>query len=119
MRPDYIMLIYNPVTLYEFSSYYLPRALLHLCYDQAAIDSAAHKMMREIKFYSYPEYSEYLSIAKKSNRSIDDVLYDNVLFLFRTNPEDFFGELSDNQLPVSRNKNLARIRKNAIFARSK
>ena len=119
MRPDYIMLIYNPVTLYEFSSYYLPRALLHLCYDQAAIDSAAHKMMREIKFYGYPEYSEYLSIAKKSNRSIDDVLYDNVLFMFRTNPEVFFGELSDDQLPVSRNKNLARIRKNAIFARSK
>ena len=75
--------------------------------------------MREIKFYGYPEYSEYLAIAKKSNRSIDDVLYDNVLFMFRTNPEEFFGELSNDQLPASRNKNLARIRKNAIFARSK
>lgn len=119
MRPDYIMLIYNPVTLYEFSSYFLPRALLHLCYDQATIDSAAHKMMKEIKFYGYPEYPEYLKVAQESNRSIDDVLYDNVLYMFRTDPEHFFGELSDDQLPVSRNKDLARIRKNAIFARSK
>ena len=119
MRPDYIMLIYNPATLYEFSSYYLPRALLHLCYDQATIDSVARKMMREIKFYGYPEYSEYLSIAKKSNRSIEDVLYDNVLYMFRTDPEHFFDELKGDRLPVSRNKNLARIRKNAIFARSK
>ena len=119
MRPDYIMLIYNPVTLYEFSSYYLPRALLHLCYDQATIDSVAHKRMREIKFYGYPEYSEYLEIAQKSNRSIEDVLYDNVLYMFRTDPEHFFDELKDDRLPVSRNKDLARIRKNAIFARSK
>ena len=119
MRPDYIMLIYNPVTLYEFSSYFLPRALLHLCYDQTVIDSAAHKMMKEIKFYGYPDYPEFLKVAQKSNRSIDEVLYDNVIYMFRTDPEHFFGELSDDQLPVSRNKDLARIRKNAIFARSK
>ena len=119
MRPDYIMLIYNPVTLYEFSSYFLPRALLHLCYDQTVIDSAAHKMMKEIKFYGYPDYPEFLKVAQKSNRSIDEVLYDNVIYMFRTDPEHFFGELSGDQLPVSRNKDLTRIRKNSIFARSK
>ncbi len=110
MRPDYIMLIYNPVTLYEFSSYYLPRALLHLCYDQAAIDSVARRTMRKIKFYDYHDYSYYLEVAKKSNRSIEEVLYDNVLYLFRTEPEKYFKELEGNKMPYSRNKDLKAIR---------
>ena len=118
MRPDYIMLIYNTWTLYEFSSYFLPKALLHLCYDEATIDSVANRLVQALK--TDPAfYAEVCEVAKNKQTSVEQVMYEDAIYIINTNPEEYFEELKGTQLPVSRNKDLMRIRKNSIFARSK
>ena len=119
MRHDYIMLIYNPLTLYEFSSYFLPRALLHLCYDKTSIDSMARDLVKTISLYNQPLYYEAKQVAEKTKKSLEDVLYDDALYLLRIEPEKYFKDLDGNKLPSTRNKNLKAIRNNCTFAPSK
>ena len=119
MRPDYIMFIYNPLTLYEFSSYFLPRALLHLCYDKTSIDSMARDLVKTITLYNQPLYYEARQVAKKTKKSLEDVLYDDALYLLRIEPEKYFKDLDGNKLPSHRNKDLKAIRNNCTFALSK
>jgi hypothetical protein len=111
MRPDYIMLIYNPCTMYEFGSYFLPRALLHLCYDSTTIDSMALDLVETITLYDKPLYNKTLQRAEESGQSIDKMLYDNALYLLRTEPEKYFKELKGSRMPVSRNRDLKAYRK--------
>ena len=109
MRPDYIMLVYSPVTLYEFSSFFLPRALLHLCYDKVAIDSAANCLVKTFK--SNPKFcAEMAEVAKERHVSMEQIMYENACYMLRTDPEVYFEELQGDKLPVSRNKDLMPIR---------
>ena len=118
MRTDYIMLNYGPTQLYELGSRFLPRALLHLCYDKAAIDSAATRLIENIK--SDPErYAEIKKDANNNHENIEQALYNIALYLISENPENYFEDLQGEKMPVSRNKDLTVIRKNTIFARSK
>ena len=119
MRSDYIMLIYNPLTLYEFSSYFLPRALLHLCYDKTAIDSMARDLVEAITLHNPSFYNEAQQVAEKTKQRLEDVLYDDALYMLRIEPEKYFRDLDGNKLPATRNKNLKSIRNNCTFALSK
>ena len=116
MRPDYIMLIYNPVTMYEFSSYFLPRALLHLCFDRAAIDSLALDLVQSITRHNPTLYKKAQMVAKNTNQRLEDVLYGDALYLLRTDPELYINELKGDTLPTLRNKDLDSIRNNRTFA---
>ena len=118
MRHDYIMLIYSTVTLYEFSSYFLPRALLHLCYDEDTIDSVAREFVETTIQHNPKLYNEALQVAEKTQRSVEDVLYDDALYLFRIEPEKYFRELRGDKLPTSRNKDLKAIRESFTSAPS-
>lgn len=118
MRHDYIMLIYNTVTLYEFSHKFLPRALLHLCYDKAAIDSMALNITDSISLYHPEQYREALQMAKETKQNVDVVLHKKALDLLCTEPEKYFKELEGNKLPTHRNKDLKAIRNNCTFALS-
>lgn len=118
MQTDYIMLNYGALQLYLLGSRFLSRALLHLCYDKATIDSAINRLSEKLK--SDPKlYAEIVASAKSSQKSIEQALYENAHYMIQENPEKYFDELKGDKMPVSRNKNLARIRKNTIFARSK
>lgn len=119
MTPDYIMLIFNPTTLYKFSCYYLPRALLHLCYDKSAIDSVALDFVQNITLYDSTWYRHAVETAEKTNQSVKDVLYGEALYMFRTEPEKFFKELDGDKMPSSRNKDLKAIRNNIRLAPSR
>ncbi len=118
MKPDYIMLIFNPTTLYKFSCYYLPRALLHLCYDKTVIDSLALDFSETIKLYKPTWYKTALEKAKETHQRVEDVLYEDALYMFRTEPEQYFKELEGSKMPTSRNKDLKAIRNKCIFAPS-
>lgn len=110
MRTDYIMLNYGTVSLYEFGSRFLSRALLHLCYDRASIDSAANRLIEDIK--SIPEwYAEFEKDAETSHKSIEQVLYEDAHYLIEENPEKYIEDLRGERLPVSRNTSLKAIRK--------
>lgn len=118
MKTDYIMLIYGTTQLYELGSHFLSKALLHLCYDKATIDSAAHQLIQTFK--SDPKFSaEINKTAKDRQISEEQVMYEDAIYMINENPEAYFEELRGEKMPVSRNKYLARIRKNTIFARSK
>lgn len=118
MKTDYIMLIYGTTQLYELGSHFLPKALLHLCYDKAAIDSTAHRLVE--RFKSDPKFcAEINKTAKERQISEEQVMYEDAIYMINENPEAYFEELRGEKMPVSRNKSLARIRKNSIFARSK
>ena len=107
MRNDYIMLSYGSCALYRLGSYFLPKALVYLCYDQSTIDSVAEDII--LSFKNDPkEYAVMLEIAKEQNKSVDRVMYDNAIYMITMNPENYFEELKGNQLPVSRNKDLKR-----------
>ena len=110
MRTDYIMLNYGPTQLYELGSRFLSRALLHLCYDKTAIDSAAHRLIKHIK--SDPEWYSKIKKDVESNReNLDQALYNLSLYLIHENPENYFDDLQGERMPVSRNKDLPAIRK--------
>lgn len=107
MRNDYIMLSYGPYALYRLGSYFLPKALVYLCYDQSTIDSVADGLIQYFK--NDPKlYDEMLEMAKEQNRSVDRVMYDNAVCRITIEPEQYFEELRGNKLPVSRNKDLKR-----------
>jgi hypothetical protein len=110
MRTDYIMLTYSTTQLYDLGSKFLSRALLHLCYDKAAIESAAHCLVSSIR--SNPKlYAKILEYAKESQKNLEEVLYGDAVYLLLENPEEYFEDLKGNHLPVSRNKDLVSIRK--------
>lgn len=109
MRNDYIMLMYNTVTLYQFSNSFLSSALLHLCYDKATIDSMARNLGENLS-HNPKQYNEALQVAKKTKRSVKDVLYDKALELLQTEPEKYTKELEGNKMPTSRNRDLRAIR---------
>lgn len=109
MRNDYIMLSYGPYALYRLGSYFLPKALVYLCYDQSTIDSVADGLIQYFK--NDPKlYDEMLEMAKEQNRSVDRVMYDNAVYRITIEPEQYFEELRGNKLPVSRNKDLKRMK---------
>lgn len=109
MRNDYIMLSYGPYALYRLGSYFLPKALVYLCYDQSTIDSVADGLIQYFK--NDPKlYDEMLEMAKEQNRSVDRVMYDNAVHRITIEPEQYFEELRGNKLPVSRNKDLKRMK---------
>ncbi len=110
MRTDYIMLNYGTLQLYELGSQILPYALLHLCYDKATIDSLAHDVMETIKNYNPTLYEECVRSSKINGKSVEQNLYDNAVYLLRTEPETYLKELQGEQLPTSRNKDLKAIR---------
>lgn len=120
MSADYIMLNYGTLQLYELGSQFLPNALVRLCFDKEATDSIARKVMKIIE--ANPEWhAETVRSAKARNISVEQALYENALYLIRTEPEKYIDELSGDKLPVSRNKNLIKLRaeKKRTFAYSK
>lgn len=109
MRNDYIMLTYGSCALYRLGSFFLPKALLYLCYDQSTIDSVADGIIEYFK--NDPKvYAEMLELAKEQNKSVDQIMYDNAVYMITMNPENYFEDLKGEQLPVSRNKDLKRIK---------
>ena len=110
MRADYIMLNYGTAQLYELGSRFLPKALLHLCYDKAAIDSAIYKLTERIK-RDPGFYAEVKDVAKRSGKSVEQVLYEDAHYLIHENPEEYFEALRGERLPAVRNKDLPALRK--------
>ena len=110
MRHDYIMLIYNPVSLYEFSSRFLSKALLHLCYDKSTIDSMTRDLMETIRLHIPSVYEKALLLAEKNNQSVEEALYNEASYMICSEPERYFKELEGNRLPTARNKDLRAIR---------
>lgn len=110
MQNDYIMLIYNPVTLYEFSSRFLSKVLVSLCYDKTTIDSMVREIVETITLYNPDLYDKASHVHEKTGQSLEKVLYDDALYLLYTEPEKYFKDLEGNKLPTSRNKNLKAIR---------
>lgn len=109
MRTDYIMLNYGTTSLYGLGSCFLPRALLHLCYDKATIDSVAGRVMETIK-RDKKWYAELLEESKVKHVKVEDILYDLALYMIKMNPEDYIDELKGDRMPTSRNKNLKALR---------
>ena len=108
MRTDYIMLIYNTLSLYEFGSCFLQRALLHLCYDQETIDSFVKRVIGRIK--ADPNfYANVKKEAKAKQVSEEQLLYEYGIYMLKINPEKYIEELQGDKMPISRNKNLKRI----------
>ena len=106
---DYIMLNYGTTSLYEFASRFLPRALLHLCYDKALIDAAADRLIEDIK--SDPKrYTEIKKDAKNNHENLEQALYNVALYLISEDPENYFEDLKGEKMPVSRNKDLPTLR---------
>lgn len=109
-RADYIMLNYGTVSLYEFGSRFLPRALLHLCYDKAGIDAAVSKLINELKSDS-KRFANIKKDAENNNHEdLEQALYNVALFLISENPEDYLEDLQGEKMPVSRNKDLIILR---------
>jgi len=109
MRADYIMLNYGTASLYEFGSRFLSRALLHLCYDKASIDSAAAQLINKIK----SDRERYANIKKDVERNHEDLeqaLYKLAIYMISENPEEYFEDLQGEKMPVSRNKDLVILR---------
>jgi len=52
-----------------------------------------------------------LEDAKKSQKSLEQILYEDALYLLHENPEKYLEDLDGNHLPVSRNKDLISLRK--------
>ena len=110
MRADYIMLNYGTAQLYDLGSRFLPKALLHLCYDKTAIDSAICQLTERLK--RNPDYyTKAKDMAKQSGKSVEQVLYEDAHYMIHENPEKFFEALQGEQLPAVRNKNLPALRK--------
>ncbi len=109
MRTDYIMLNYGTTSLYGLGSCFLPRALLHLCYDQTIIDSVASRVMDTIKS-DKKWYAELLEESKVKHKKVEDILYDLALYMIKMNPEVYIDELKGDKMPTSRNKNLKELR---------
>ncbi len=108
MRTDYIMLIYNTLSLYEFGSCFLQRALLHLCYDQETIDFFVKRVIGRIK--ADPNfYANVKKEAKAKQVSEEQLLYEYGIYMLKINPEKYIEELQGDKMPISRNKNLKRI----------
>lgn len=110
MRADYIMLNYGTAQLYDLGSRFLPKALLHLCYDKTAIDSAICQLTERLK--RNPDYyTKAKDMAKQSGKSVEQVLYEDAHYMIHENPEKFFEALQGEQLPAVRNKDLPALRK--------
>ena len=110
MHSDYIMLIYSPMTLYEFSSNFLPNALLSLCYDKSVIDSMTLDIVETITLYKPEIYSKARQLSEEKNISVEEALYGEAYYLLRLEPEKYFQELKGDKMPISRNKDLKAIR---------
>ena len=109
MRADYIMLNYGTASLYEFGSRFLPRALLHLCYDKTSIDTATTRLINNIK--SDPErYADIKKRVERNHEDLEQALYNIALYLISENPEVYFEDLQGEKMPVSRNKELIILR---------
>jgi hypothetical protein len=110
MRADYIMLNYGTAQLYDLGSHFLPKALLHLCYDKTAIDSAIYHLTERLK--RNPDYyTKAKDMAKQSGKSVEQVLYEDAHYMIHENPEKFFEALQGERLPAVRNKTLPALRK--------
>lgn len=109
MRADYIMLNYGTGSLYEFGSRFLPRALLHLCYDKVGIDAAVSRLIHDLK--SDPErFASIKKNAENNHEDLEQALYNIALYLISENPENYFEDLQGEKMPVSRNKDLVILR---------
>ncbi len=105
MRTDYIMLNYSTMSLYRLGSCFLPRALLHLCYDKNTIDSVAFQVMESMK-EDKQLYANFLEESKIKQKSVEQLMYEFAIYLIKENPEKYFEELNGEKMPTSRNKNL-------------
>ncbi len=111
MRADYIMLNYCTVQLYKLGNFFIAKALTHLCYDKHTIDSVATNVINGIK--SNPEwYQSIVEKAQNNNVSVEETLYNDAIYVINLEPEKYFDELKGEKLPVSRNKDLVKIRDN-------
>lgn len=109
MRADYIMLNYGTASLYELGSRFLPRALLHLCYDKSSIDAAAARLINHIKSDS-ERYASIKKDVERNHEDLEEALYRIAIYLISENPEDYLEDLQGHKMPVSRNKDLVILR---------
>lgn len=109
MRTDYIMLNYCTVLLYKLGDNFIGKALVCLCYDKPTIDVAARNVMAVIKA-DEARYAQIVEAAAGNHVSVEQELYARALDEIYLEPEKYFDELNDPQLPISRNRNLRPIR---------
>ena len=109
MRADYIMLNYGTASLYELGSRFLPRALLHLCYDKTSIDAAAARLINHIKSDS-ERYAIIKKDVERNHEDLEEALYRIAIYLISENPEGYLEDLQGHEMPVSRNKDLKILR---------
>jgi len=115
MRADYIMLNYCTVQLYKLGNFFIAKALTHLCYDKHTIDSVAANVINGIK--SNPEwYQNIVEKAKNNHVSVEEMLYNDAIYVINLDPESYFEELKGEKLPVSRNKDLVKLRNHTTSA---
>ena len=108
-RADYIMLNYGTGALYELGSHFLPKALLHLCYDKAGIDAEVNKLVHKIK--SDPEwFAENKKKVEDKHEDLEQGLYNIALYMISRCPEKYIEDLQGDKMPTSRNKDLIILR---------
>ena len=108
-RADYIMLNYGTGSLYELGSHFLPKALLHLCYDKAGIDAEVNKLVHKIK--SDPEwFAENKKKVEDKHEDLEQGLYNIALYMISRCPEKYIEDFQGDKMPTSRNKDLKILR---------
>ena len=110
MNTDFIMLNYCTVQIYKLGNHFIAKALTHLCYDKKTIDSVANNVMNGIRG-NQEWYQNIVKKAQDNNQSVDEVLYNDAIYVINLEPEKYFEELKGYDMPVSRNKDLAALRK--------
>jgi len=108
MSADYIMLNYCTVQLYDMGSKFLPKALVHLCYDHTEIDNKIAELKNNMR-NNVEWYSSLKSQADKQNKDIEEVMHDNAMYIVFQQPESCFDDLKGYKLPTDRNESLTEI----------
>ena len=98
---DYIMLSYCTAMIYGLGYGFIPKALVHLCYDDSQIDAVRDKIIANMKCNE--EWMAYLTNkAKNEGRDLDDVMYEDATDNLFTRIEVHFPELAGEGIPKAR-----------------
>ena len=98
---DYIMLSYCTAMIYGLGYGFIPKALVHLCYDDRQIDAVRNNIIASMK--GNEEWMAYLiNKAKEEGRDLDDVMYEDATDNLFTRIEVHFPELAGEGIPPVR-----------------
>ncbi len=105
LRTDYVMLSYCTAMIYYIGNGFIAKSLVHLCYDDAQIQSVLDGLISCMENDAGWKASLEKK-AKERNISLEDVMIGDAKYLIYTNPENYFEELNGPDVPRVRNKDL-------------